>query len=725
MLRTGRRRWADWVACASYLLLSVLLLAVTVAGCGDGDNGAAGGGGGGGGGGGNGVTVDETDRHASVAAIEDRYGEIVGEAFGRSLVDLQDADVRLEMMQAMAEHLEADPLLTAVTVDEVGQTVGAIYLDGTSLSVLFNRLGEFPPVDDEPAPRRTRAIDGAPGGPDAWVVRNLGSFYPGGDDEAIEAMLDEAGYNARRLPGTLPELLAMPDLSVLYWESHGGSVPAPIPGTNPLQTKLVYGIWTGTVVDRQAAEFATYGAMARNEQKLAYMVGHSDKGADGKPTVETRWGILPNFVTDHFKFDDNALFVNDCCFGSHPDVTAFPVAAFAAGLSVYAGWDNPSNNNDQSLFFFDRCLGANEFRPTARAHRPFGWQEVYAKMAELELNLSPAGGCHPLAAIFGHKCLEATLRFSTNPTQSDHLKVLRPSIRQMVVLGDAGGAAEEDLQLFGDFGHDPRTIAGYDGKVEVGHTELNVTDWRPDRITCDLPNVGPGSAGLVTVTVNDIESNPVTLTEWTGTMRFLHRPGLGNLVAIANVDVRFRADLHQYRERLDGAILDQQQRYYGVPDPEVGRIGASGSFSDGGASQTWSGNNPLLLPARQLVDQYILGAGGGVAPVASRQIAAQTAVVAGELDGGADQAELCLYVNGQFTITIQPGGISSPGALILPVVQPLVDRFQGLAGCVELTLRDDFVIPGGERTRNDGLTTWELRWSDLLPRFAPNDDLPT
>lgn len=119
------------------------------------------------------------------------------------------------------------------------------------------------------------------------------------------------------------------------------------------------------------------------------------------------------------------------------------------------------------------------------------------------------------------------------------------------------------------------------------------------------------------------------------------------------------------------------------------------------------------------------GAGGGTGVPLDGTDRAPSVTTIRELDAGADTARLCLYLNGQYTITVQPGGHTSSGTLLLPLVQPLVDRFQGLAGYVELTLGDDFVIPGGERARTDGQATWELRWSDLQPRLAPNDDLPT
>src|SRR5439155_3326505 len=89
-------------------------------------------------------------------------------------------------------------------------------------------------------------------------------------------------------------------------------------------------------------------------------------------------------------------------------------------------------------------------------------------------------------------------QFNNGPAPVGDLGVLAPSIRDLSV-----NRTDDILTLYGLFGENP----GPDREVTVDGVPLTVQSWERARIVCDLPAVGPGSAGYAVVTVRGHDSN--------------------------------------------------------------------------------------------------------------------------------------------------------------------------------------------------------------------------
>jgi hypothetical protein len=82
------------------------------------------------------------------------------------------------------------------------------------------------------------------------------------------------------------------------------------------------------------------------------------------------------------------------------------------------------------------------------------------------------------------------------------------------------------------------------GNVTVGGQQVNVKQWGPSEIICDLPT---NLAGDVYVEIQGRKSNVVPLTEWRGQLRYTSNSNIASNYTIT-CDFHFRADIHGFRE---------------------------------------------------------------------------------------------------------------------------------------------------------------------------------
>jgi hypothetical protein len=161
----------------------------------------------------------------------------------------------------------------------------------------------------------------------------------------------------------------------------------------------------------------------------------------------------------------------------------------------------------------------------------------------------------------------------------------------------------KEIRFTGFFGKDP----GTEGRVEIEGTKLKVKSWEPRRITCELPEYGPGSSGLAEVIVREHHSNIVPLTEWNGRVDY-ELKSLGTLKEVFGWPVRFRHDAHLFRdlpgERPHGdpayeAKLFWSTKYAKNGTELIGLFTGSGtgtqydSGSDCGNVMQWNGSKVL------------------------------------------------------------------------------------------------------------------------------------
>src|SRR5262249_12562871 len=131
-------------------------------------------------------------------------------------------------------------------------------------------------------------------------------------------------------------------------------------------------------------------------------------------------------------------------------------------------------------------------------------------------------------------------------SSTDGFRTLAPSTTFVTVDEDAN-----EFLLAGDFG-------GEQGSVFVGGQEVEVKSWSADKITCNLPQSGAGSAGEVVVRQHFHKSNSVYISEWKGA--FTHTvSGPGSLKQTDTYNVTLRADVRKYR-----LVIHQPPKFYGA-----------------------------------------------------------------------------------------------------------------------------------------------------------------
>ncbi len=287
--------------------------------------------------------------------------------------------------------------------------------------------------------------------------------------------------------------------------------------------------------------------------------------------IYSNYGIGPGFITFYkWRFARNSfVWVNACA--SYNDALR---AAFAtAGASVYGGWTKSVRNGraiDAGHFLLDRLLGANELRGVrfyteSPPQRAFNLGALIPHLATkgLDTDTTEEGA--------------AKLLFESNPA-AGQFGLLAPSIKRVQV-----DELKDHLILEGLFGSDPGTL----GRVEVNGTVLPRISggWTPQRITCLIPRSGPGSSGPVKVVVRAHQSNIVPLTEWEGSILYTLQ-GLGTLRANYTMSLRYRFDIHSYRDKpgeVPHGLAQELDRYVGLTrlnsagSPLLGSFVASGS----------------------------------------------------------------------------------------------------------------------------------------------------
>lgn len=100
------------------------------------------------------------------------------------------------------------------------------------------------------------------------------------------------------------------------------------------------------------------------------------------------------------------------------------------------------------------------------------------------------------------------------------------------------------------------------GQVHMAGVPLTIVSWSSTAITCNIPDSGPGSAGEVVVTANNLKSNPRYLTEWRGGITYellwnhpVVDPNITGTPRLRlNVQLHFRADIAPYRPTPSGAL---------------------------------------------------------------------------------------------------------------------------------------------------------------------------
>ncbi len=678
-----------------------------------------------GGGGGTGGPAADIDTDALLELTEEISAVIADTIPSPATTPPSERDLLGELDALGAKLVELDGI-DAFYVDGTALTGTARTSEGLSIAFINNRPS--PEEANAPSP----ATDGSLGEllPKSTVIpgspRFVAAAFDGGTRLAndVAAMLTDAGYQRVSSAASLNAMRGYKDLAVLHLDTHAAAFLRFVPNeSGSLRTEYSFGLQTSTQVGAEAL-FENLGPELK-AQELIIAYAFDDDYRVAKIAITER------FIEKSWSFDRGVVMLHSCltgaeafdpwgeirCFGNcsadNPErlePQALRQAMFNAGAELVVSFDSYTNTGlarPSIEHFFDRLLGANEYSPEAPAQRPFDSGQVELDMErrgllQFEMPERTDGAPSTVAVKFFQK--------------DDADMLLAPSIESMEII-DSSDEALGELTLTGLFGPNP-------GVVELDGVPSVLERWTDTEIVARVPYESPG-AGQVTVKFpDDVESNEVPLTEWRGTVTYRLRDTTSSLVSQADIDVRFRADVHDSRTMIAQQPEARIVRTYLSP-ATMGMVTGSGVSIAGPERIEHFGGGPIEVTPKFLVDLMISGGAGGF--LETKQLGSPENNVGGvvELDPEVGTATLCLSITASHSVRYTSDGISQTFPTFLPLLAGigLEDSTRGTLSCFELSLdTQSYRIQGGRRTASDGGAGLELEWTDFIPVAPPEDD---
>jgi hypothetical protein len=389
----------------------------------------------------------------------------------------------------------------------------------------------------------------------------------------LKSLLRGGGYvDARPGPATVEGLKAVRGDGVFYINTHGAV------GIDGNQTPQ-YALWTATPFDI-ANLTATYKQMLLDGE-LAVVVQKTNDPQGGCSNL-AHYGVTALFVNRYMRFAKHSLVVIDACESASVAAIDMRQAFANAGASVYVGWTRKVNDSfaySAMKYMIDRLLGVNRISPESPKQRAFNIDDVREDMAT-NRNLVDDPYQHAILTVFHMK---------------DDFGLLSPSIQFLSV---EEGASQSELIIAGMFGTDPGS--GHRA-VKINDQALDVIEWQPNLIRCDLPVAGASAAGTVVVEVgagaNPRLSNAVNLTEWRGEMKY-ERDDPGNQRADMTLKVHFRADVHSFRDKPHETPWETTVLFGAMRDASM-EVTAGGTYSrtQGDCTDTFPMSGAVNVPS--------------------------------------------------------------------------------------------------------------------------------
>ncbi|NNK63169.1 MAG: hypothetical protein HKO98_08130 [Gemmatimonadetes bacterium] len=619
----------------------------------------------------------------------------------------------LDEVRATAAAVIGLPGVDTVLVIEAMLSSVALLDDGSLHLFVHNRLpgaddavGGIPVVDLPPASAVTGADRSSPGprgvsGPPR-SARAVVASYDGGAATAskVANMLSSAGYELLSLDASVDAMRQYTNLGALYLDTHGTAAIRPrrrADGT--LDTsEQVFALETATKV--RGFNLSAY----TTELESGVLTYLSSVNADG--TTTSKLAITERFIAAHWSFADGVVMVHACYAGAGPftqggldlDPTILQLATLGAGADVFVSFDHltwASYAEPSIVFFWDRLLGADTYDRKDPPLRPFPVPEVQAAMGTEGLLEFTRPNMSFLGIGIGGNTVNVTFDGGSEQT------TLAPSIREIDMVDDVA-QGDGTLTAHGWFGD-------RQGTVEVEGTSVTVQSWSPETVVARVPFEASGSAGPIVVkTPDDIESNEVPLTEWRGTLTAT-TDLVGNVQAQAEVDFRFRADVHGFRTSATG---DPQNRivdvYMNPASSGTSRGSGSHTYSDG-STLSASGSYDLRILNKAEIDSRIV-------PPTSSVLGATI-----QLRPDAGEAEICVILWGEVDVASD----ASPPQRTVLVYGSAPFLVQGgslgLFGCATVSMdRSSFRIDSFSKEFQSDDVTYRIEWTEMIPFAAPD-----
>ena len=440
-------------------------------------------------------------------------------------------------------------------------TVWARFTDGLPIVFINNRpnSNSVTPLYPEQAYNNVSASGYTyelPGADNAYVidVENLGRDATG----HVIGYLTNKKYNVTGIEGTVEQLRAIKDASVIYFSTHGD-----IGRDKYGKSRYVLGTSTsfdGSDRPSQGGDLDKDDPTSWDEylRGLLVMVQYEEGSGVGY------WGITDEFIYTHWSLSKDALvFIDACNSGSDvPDMKTLRDILQNMNMRTFVGWDNlilPSHSADAGRYFFDRVLGANDYLKEDPPQRPFNARAVYYDMRARSL-FNKSGRTKYISYADtdddGTK-EEITTHLRVLPADVD-TSILVPSIKKITV-----DEIQKTLTLHGEFG-------STEGEVTIGEqkNKLPISSWADDEIILQSKDASGYFSGEVMVSVRDHESNKVPITGWenvsmtyTSDLTESFGPGFEQKV---ECNMHFRADVHPYREEPGLAPIVPNSVFYNV-----------------------------------------------------------------------------------------------------------------------------------------------------------------
>ncbi len=564
--------------------------------------------------------------------------------------------------QLVLSYLNTRPEFESAGLSPDGGNVWARFVDGSLFLVLNNRTvdstapgilkGELEQSPDH----FHKSYDVLPGAPTARIMNSLGAAFPFSAQTVarVRSWCQQVGYTLSTpdVP-SVENLMHISGDGIFYWTAHGGTgmdrnlVPNPI-----------FAMWTSDAVN--ASNIPKYNALV-DSGYLVYASAPNDVVA-GKVVNAVHYMVTMKFIGKYMSFAPNSLVYFDACGSGGFDKKYLPMLSTAG---FYLGWSLPTDDAESATtaqYFFDRTLGINAVRQKAdRPQRPFFTGDILSDMAKKKLDVSGSSRLvHPAEPVL------TTLR------------LLAPSIS--LTSGDASISSTK-YTILGDFGADQGTVLLNGSPLTAQWSQTSLTVTRPT------------SGGTLQISVRNVKSNPVNLTEWHGTLDYTFT-GKGTLKQHIVFNLDFFADVHSYHVNyLMPSIYS--------PFFNIGRVvqwlktssatyDCSGEYRDSfnEVVETWTGGASLPL-----VD--IGTSGDGLAAY-------------GMVDSSGTNSTFLLNVSGKYSKWTKSGGTQQVN-LDFPFAQ------------ITLThTMPDFVFQSGQMTSGNATMTW----GNFITKYAPDPNAP-
>lgn len=436
----------------------------------------------------------------------------------------QASDLFQDLCQSGDWPAEADSFLDYVqSLEEV--EVAQLSDDSEYFTVLY-RSGVFHVFYCEPEDERSeesavtvKADRTGPGPRDVSGFPNQSTpaasaaFYPtpGAVGTAIRSSIQqvlqafgEAGYTTAAAPQepTLEWFRSWNQYGIIYLSGHGGVDTYPASDTHPERGEQFEYLYTTTPYIESGVEGNPYEAdLATDARRLVYST----------TSVYRTFAVTPRFFDYHYRAGnpDNpaaaalpqSIIYLDTCHSLDNTTEAHRLAPtlVSCGAQMVLGWENRvarRNAAETAAFFFDRLCGlsqveAGDLHPPTR---PFTAQQIYVHLFDEGRTTQPGGS-----------------RLVYYPTTgTDNATAARPVISSGYFLpaDPAVSGVEPSITLLGYFGSDQGEVLLNDAPVS------QVLLWEEGRIVAYVANAN--TTGDVTVRVNNLESNPMRLTGFSG-----------------------------------------------------------------------------------------------------------------------------------------------------------------------------------------------------------------